>query len=385
MLLDAQGLTRTDGDLARLIEQLGFVQVDTISAVERAHHLTLWSRMPQYRHEALTALLEQERVLFEHWTHDASIIPLRWYPHWQHRFARYRKRIRKNKWWRERLGSKPDRLIREVRERIERVGPLLSRDFEHNGKTQAWWGWKPQKAALEHLWRCGELAIARRMNFQKVYDLAERVIPEHHAKAAPEWDAHVDWACRSALERLGPATPGEIAAFWHAIDPSDARRWCDRAQKRGEIAHMMMQAEDGSTPRAAFARAADVDQLRNGNCAKPPATPGPRQAAMTLLNPFDPALRDRKRTRRLFNFDYTFEAFVPEAKRKYGYFVMPILEGDRLVGRLNPKFHRERSVLEIKGLWWEPQVKVTKTRMCRLQEAVEDLARFLGAANITFP
>ncbi len=393
MLLRGQGLlsesATTEGKgggsgkilaLERLMDDLGFVQLDTINVIERAHHLTLWSRLEGYRHSMLTALLEDRRSLFEHWTHDASVIPIQHYPHWQHRFDRYRKRIRTNAWWRERLGEKPDRLLKLVRSRIIKDGPLLSRDFEHDGDRAkrpgdgTWWGWKPQKAALEHLWRCGELAVAGRVNFQKVYDLAERVFPDHHAMTAPAWDAHVDWACRTALTRLGAATTTEIAAYWRAIDPAEARKWCAAAAKHGEIEPVLMEAADGSAPRAGFA-VADWRKETKSSAAT-------LHGKMRLLNPFDPVLRDRARTKRLFNFDYSFEAFVPAAKRRYGYYVMPIMEGDRFVGRFDPKFHRDRGVLEIKNLWWEPNVKPTKQRRATLVGSLENLAAFIGAKSV---
>jgi uncharacterized protein len=387
LLLDAQGLLadparRTTPKVVHsLIEQMGFVQIDSINVVERAHHLTLFSRLDEYRPAMFAGLLEKKRSLFEHWTHDASAIPSQWFSHWRHRFDRYRTRIRRNAWWRARLGENPDAVIDAVRERIAQDGPLLSKDFEHNRNGKAlpengWWGWKPQKAALEHLWRAGELAVAGRVNFQKVYDLTHRVLPELHGMPASDARTHLDWACRSALERLGFATPAEITAFWHAVDLSTARRWCEEKRNSGEVVEVLVDSQDSDKPKRMFALP-DWER-RTKRLSDPPER-------VRLLSPFDPVLRDRKRTKRLFDFDYSFEAFVPAPKRRYGYYVLPILEGDQLIGRLDPKFHRDRSVLEIKGLWLESRAKATKAQRRGIEAAVERLAGFIGAESIKMP
>lgn len=386
MLLGAQGLLdnperrAAPAALQRLIEQMGFVQVDSINVLERAHHLTLFSRMHCYQHSMLARLVEHKRSLFEHWTHDASVIPVNCFHHWKHRFDRSRTRIKASKWWRERMGPDAEKIISQVRDRIADEGPLLSRDFEHDrhGRSlpeNGWWGWKPQKAALEFLWRTGELAVARRINFQKVYDLTERVLPAQHVLPPSPPDEHVDWACRSALERLGFATPGELAAFWHAIDLKQVRAWCAQSLQRGDIVEVLVESADGSAPRRAVA-------LANWELVADRLPDVPQ--TLRLLCPFDPVLRDRQRAQRLFDFDYRFEAFVPAAKRRYGYYVLPILEGERLIGRLDPKFHRRRSEFEIGGIWWEPKIRPTRARRQALHQAVERLAAFIGADRITY-
>ncbi|MBA3441229.1 MAG: winged helix-turn-helix domain-containing protein [Pyrinomonadaceae bacterium] len=381
LLLGAQGLltnpsrTPTTAALQNIIEQLGFVQIDSINIVERAHHLTLASRLDGYRHDHFTQLLETERSLFEHWTHDASAIPTKWFPHWKPRFARGRERIRMSAWWRKLIGEEPDKVLDHVRERIISEGPLRSQDFEHErrGISSAWWGWKPQKAALEFLWQTGELMVARRVNFQKVYDLTERVLPEYHRKAQPTEDEHVEWACSTALERLGLATPKELADFWAAITPAQARAWSEEAAAKGRIAAVLVESLDGVKVRLAYA-VIDWEQRLN-KLPEPPEM-------MRLLCPFDPVLRDRARLHRLFGFNYRFEAFVPEPKRQYGYYVLPILEGERLVGRIDPRFHRARGVLEMRRVFWEPGVRVTRTRRKKLEVATERLARLIGAAGV---
>jgi uncharacterized protein YcaQ len=382
LLLGAQGLLddprrkATADALHELVERMGFVQIDSINVVERAHHLILAARFQGYQPRLLERLLERQRRLFEHWTHDASAIPSSWYPYWKIRFERYRHRVQAHPWWRERIGAEPQKVIDHVRERILREGPLMTRDFEgeRTGGEQGWWGWKPQKTALEYLWRTGELAIAGRSSFHKVYDLAERVLPAGHAAPRPSDAEHLDWAGRTALERLGVASPDEIAGFWAAISLAEARAWCEQAAARGEIVPVQVEAADGGRPRASWA----LPDWEARAAALPPAPPRIR-----LLAPFDPILRDRKRTLRLFDFDYRFEAFVPGQHRKHGYYVLPILEGERLIGRLDPKVHREKGLLEVKGLWWEPKIKETKGRRAALEAELDRLAKRVGAERWT--
>ena len=384
LLMDAQGLLEdssrpaTPAVLQELIERMGFIQLDSINVVERAQHLTLASRLDNYRHGHFSQLLEQERSLFEHWTHDASAIPTRWFAHWKPRFASERERILNKPWWMERMGAKPDTIIKHVRERIISEGPLRSKDFEHKqqGTSSAWWGWKPQKAALEFLWSTGELMVTRREKFQKVYDLTERVLPELNETPLPTEREHVDWVCRTALERLVIATPKEIAKFWNAIGIAQAKAWCGEAVQSGLITPVLVESLDGSKSRPAFAIPDWERRLRK--LPEPPAR-------IRLLSPFDPVLRDRARALRLFDFDYRFEAFVPEPKRQYGYYVLPILEGDRLVGRLNPKFERREGLLNIFQVYWELGIRLTRQRQRELGQAVERLAKFIGARDIVLP
>ncbi len=384
LLLDSQGLLddprrkATPEALYQLIERMGFVQIDSINVVERAHHLILAARFDGYRRPHLERLLERERRLFEHWTHDASAIPVRWYRHWHHRFERSRARILGHAWWQQRMGRHGEAVVAGVLDRIEREGPLRTRDFEGDRPEggNGWWSWKTQKAALEHLWHTGRLAIAGRESFHKVYDLPHRVLAEAHAEPPSSPEEHLDWACRSAFERLGVASADEISRFWQAVSLEEAKGWCRESGERGEIVPVRVEGVDGSAPRASWA-VPDWEE-RAARAPEPPQR-------IRLLAPFDPILRDRKRALRLFGFDYRFEAFVPAPQRIYGYYVLPILEGDRLVGRLDPKLHREEGTLEIRGLWWEPGVKETKGRMLALEGALSRLAKLSGAERWTLP
>ena len=383
--MGAQGLLAdperpaTPAALRGLVRRMGFVQLDSINYVERAHHLTLSSRLHAYRREHLARLLERERSLFEHWTHDASAVPTEWFAHWKPRFARAGARIRGSAWWGERMGGDADRHIDAVRARIFKEGPLRSQDFEHErGQVSAWWGWKPQKAALEYLWHTGELMVVRRESFQKVYDLTERVFPELHRAPAPSEEEHTEWACATALERLVVATPKELAEFWAAIDIARAKGWCERAAREGRIVPVLVEPLGGgaSKPRPSYAPPDWGRRLKR--------LPGPPRLTR-LLSPFDPVLRDRARALRLFGFDYRFEAFVPEPQRRFGYYVLPVLEGDRLVARVDPKFERAEGALKVRRVFWEPGAGATRGRVRGLEEAAERLARFVGAERVEWP
>jgi hypothetical protein len=379
LLLHAQGLLddpaakppATPRGVAKLVERMGFVQVDTISTVERAHHLILAARMNGYRPGLLAAVLENDRLLFEHWTHDASVVPLKWYAQWKPRFERYRL----GTWHLKQLGQDSDRLLAEVLERVTREGPLSSRDFEHAGApgNTSWWGWKPHKVALDYLWRCGVLHVAARRHFHKVYDLTARVIPRHAAEPIPPEREHVDWACRTALERLGTATTREIAQFWAAVSKAQVVDWLKDAVASGAVIPVSVESQGGAPPVAAYAPP-DLD-------ARVARLPDPPEGAR-LLCPFDPVLRDRSRAKRLFGFDFRFEGFVPAADRKHGYYVMAVLQGDRFVGKADPKFHRASETLKVARVWWEPGVKPTRARERDLASGVEKLADWVGARRV---
>ena len=377
LFLDSHALSldRTEAHGERetlgLVRKLGFVQMDSINTVERAHHMILFSRAPGYRREHLGALHHDHGSLFEHWTHDASLIPIEFYPHWRHRFRAAKARIAANPRWQERIGGEGEKVLRNVRTRLRREGPLMARDFEDKG-AGGWWGWGPSKTALETLWRTGEVAIARREGFEKVYDLASRVIPDEMRKARPSETASTDWACREALDRLGIATPQEIAGFWGFVSIASAKAWALRALKRKEIVEVTVEGSDGAK-HAALAPA-DIEMRLAA------AAPAPEE--MRFLSPFDPAIRDRKRAMRLFGFDYRIEVFVPEKKRQYGYYVLPLIAGDRFVGRADVKAHRAEGRIEMKGLWLEPGVKQTKACEKDIRAALEGLGRFTGTPVI---
>ncbi len=371
-LAEAPDGAATGADLLALIDRIGFVQVDSINTVERAHHMILFARRKTYRQSALKSLLEVDRGLWEHWTHDASILPASVFAHWKHRFAQDRTRLveRWQGWQRDGFATKFDTVLQQVADH----GPVTSSDVgadEVRGKG-GWWDWHPSKAALEYLWRVGELSVTRRDGFQKVYDLTERVLHAHHRAPEPSADDTLDWACRSALDRLGFATSGELAAYWAIISPQDAKQWVTRAHLQGEVTEIAVEGADG-TLRRCWAR---PDVLTDAAMAPEP----PRR--IRILSPFDPALRDRNRAERLFGFFYRIEVFVPEPKRQYGYYVFPVLEGADIIGRIDAKAHRDASVLRVRAFWPERGLRWGTGRQARLMAELDRLARFSGCDRV---
>jgi uncharacterized protein YcaQ len=358
--------------LAPLIQKLGYVQLDSIRIIERAHHHILYARHTAYRPRHLERLQAKTPALFEHWTHDSSLIPLELYPHWRHRFAHAKSRVAA---WRERFGD--DRVLKTVRDHIEAKGASRARDFAHlGGRTGPWWGWGPAKAALEYLWRIGELAVLERDGFEKIYDLAERSIPAALRNEKPSRAETLDWACSEAIDRLGAATPKMVADFWGHASIPEATKWIAAEKKKGRLIDVVLHGASGRRGFAAAARPDIEDAL-----AKLPAP----TSRLRVLSPFDPVLRDRARSERIFGFDYRIEVFVPGPKRKYGYYVFPLLEGARFVGRIDMKAERDKDRLAVKALWMEPRLSLSKARKTKLENELARQARLGEVSDIVFP
>ncbi len=370
----------TRKSIRKLIHDLGFVQLDTISTVERAHHLILGARFDSYHPGILKILYEDDRALFEHWTHDASIIPIEFYSYWRERF----RKVGWGRFWDRTLGADKKRILANVLERIEREGPLRSRDFEQNPdeRTGPWWGWKSSKAALEYHWHTGSLAVSGRMNFQKIYDLPSRVYPDAVSQPTVTHEQRINWACKAAIERLGIATAKELRDFWNIISLKEAQHWCDIAKSDGRLCTVQIHDRTASKRtqpsvnntglKTMFIRA-DWEHVL-GSLPRVPNR-------VRLLTPFDPLIRDRSRLERLFYFSYRFEGFVPSAKRKYGYYVMPMLECTNFIGRIDPKFDRKTKVLTVKNVYWENGIRATRRRRSQLVDAVNRLGKQIGACD----
>lgn len=364
--LDAQGLAATPTgplDLAATIRRLGFVQLDSIRVVARAHDHILWSRNQNYREPMLGKLLKDQRAVFEHFTHDASVIPIEYYPNWRRQFRRMEARVQRWDWHSGYHGAEGRAAIRE---RIRAEGPLSSHAFDSKveGKRDMWRR-PPHKLSLDYMWYAGELSTSHREGFTKFYDLTERVIPEgHRAHERPEPD-QIDWLCREAMSRLTFGTHGDIQRFWAAADLDEVKAWC---AAQTDLVPIEIESAEGEWWRAL----APADIEARLAAAETPTS------RLRILSPFDPVIRDRTRLKRLFGFDYRIEIFVPAAKRIWGYYVYPLLEGDRMIGRLSAKADREAGRLTVERLWIEPGVRWTHSREAKLEA---ELARFARLAN----
>ena len=381
LLLERYGLltsprrTPTRAELLQIITDLGFVQIDSIRTIERAHHMILSTRADGYRQQDLWRLAEKDRLLFENWTHDAALLPMASFPYWVPRFRRCRQALLAR--WRDWRQAGFEERFEAVKRHITKNGAVKARDLAPQTKRggAGWWDWHPDKSALEFLWRTGELAVTRRDSFQKVYDLVENVIPDHLHRNAADEEEMIDWACESALQRLGYGKAGDIAGFWDSVSVSEVHFWLER-QPKGRVVPVLVDGAKDCPERKAFALADHIEgQIHSAANANPPAR-------LRILNPFDPLIRDRKRLAHVFGFDYRIEVFVPEAKRIYGYYVCPILEGNRIVGRIDMRHKREMGGLVVRKVWWEPGVRRSKARSAKLERELERLRHFCGAEQL---
>ena len=367
LLLEAQGLaTAPTGpvDLDRLIRGLGFVQLDTIQVVARAHHHILWSRNQNYREPMLNRHLASNRRVFEHFTHDASVIPIDFYPMWRRQFRRLGIALQRRGW---RTDGEGEASQEAILRRIEANGPVSTRDFDTRvAGERGMWQRPPHKRVLDYLWYTGALTTSHRENFVKFYDLSERVIPVEHRRASVRDEDQVDWLCQAALQRLAFGTEGDIQRFWDAADNSEVRRWCQIRER--QLVAVEIEGED-RVWRKAFA-SSDIE-TRLAELRAP-------TSRLRILNPFDPLIRDRSRLKRLFGFDYRVEMFVPADKRRWGYYVYPILEGERFVGRIEVTANRKAGSMTVENFWPEPAVSWTGARQERLEAELLRLARFIG-------
>ncbi|MEH6660800.1 MAG: crosslink repair DNA glycosylase YcaQ family protein [Parasphingorhabdus sp.] len=368
--LQAQGLSETPTgplDLPEMIRRLGYVQLDTIQNVTRAHHHILWSRNQNYCEPMLDKMLGEDRAVFEHFTHDASVLPIEFYPMWQRQFRRLGDKVARYSSFKKaaaEIGGE------EIKARIAAEGPLSTQAFDTKvkGKKQMW-DRPPHKRVMDQLWYAGELATSHRVNFNKYYDLSERVIPSHHREATHDDEDQIDWLCRNALDRLAFGSLGEVQRFWGAVDAKETRLWAQSATH-----NVAVEVENHAGQWLKVLAPPDIE-MRLSNLSEP-------TSRLRIINPFDPAVRDRNRLLALFGFHYRNEMFVPAAQRQWGYYVYPILERDRFVGRIEIKADRSADHLRVTQYWPEPGVRGSITRQNRLAAELSRLSRLIGVRDV---
>jgi len=270
--------------------------------------------------------------------------------------------------WRE----KNEDVLADVLERVRGEGPLTSKDFAPppGERRGTWWDWKPAKTALEILLWQGDLMVSERRNFQKAYDLTERVLPPGADATIPGADELARFQIRRSLSGLGVADAREIARLYHVVDREAVEGALPKLVRSGEIVEV---AVDGAAGR--YVLAGSLESGIPGDLAS---------GRVALLSPFDGLILQRDRTKWLFDFDYTLECYVPEKKRKYGYFVFPILFGDALVGRLDPKADRKTKTLAIRKLLFEPSFDRFDELLPTFAQTLARFARFNGCEAVTF-
>ncbi|MDK1024377.1 MAG: crosslink repair DNA glycosylase YcaQ family protein [Gammaproteobacteria bacterium] len=337
LFLASQGLLRHNefgkgkNAVLKAIQQLSYVQIDTISVIERAHNHVLWSRVDNFTQPILDQLQSKHKSVFEYWAHAAAYLPMKDYRFYQPTMQSMAERYPAEK-------KVKDLVLTRIREE----GPLQARDFEDNRhKSTGWWDWKPAKQAMERLFLAGELMIAKREGFQKVYDLKERVLPEDIDTRMPSEKEWQRFQINTMINALGLARIQEICylrtttrkLFKHDILPG-IKRTIAELNEAGEIIEVSLHGNPYFTTEE--------------NLNRIPIRLGRKNAR--FLSPFDNLVIQRKRTLELFDFDYQLECYLPAHKRTYGYFSLPILWGDELIGRMDAKADRKKREFQIRFL-----------------------------------
>lgn len=376
----------TPANLSAFVARTCGLQIDSIPVVERAHHLTLWSRFGVYDRARFDALVYQRRVLFEYLTHVACFVATRDLPMVRFWMEETPKR------WRKRSGPwlrRSTALLQEVEDAVRAKGPLGTSDFERKGKRRPgdWGSGKPAAQAMDYLWKCGRLAVRTRESFEKRYDLAERVLPQ---MATPSGHTRAQ-ALRERLLRsltaMGAATLADVGMYWTypGVARAEQRDGMHALVREGAVREIRV---EGSTA-AWYLRAEDEPALqRAGSHAQP-------SRGTTLLSPFDSFLWHRERTLALFGFHYRIEIYVPPQRRLHGYYSMPLLHDGHLIGRIDAKTHRADSLLEVKHAhfedWFHRGHSAPAATWGRVErdhaltgtaQALHSLARFVGADRV---
>lgn len=357
--------------LVESIRRIGLLQLDTIHVVARSHYLVMLSRVGLYNPDDLDALLFPNRCLFEQWAHAACLIPVEDYAFFSPAILARRERSIQP-WVASRLGDDADEVLEAVLTEVRTRGPLASRDFDDpRGQRGTWWDWKPAKTALEVLFAQGYLMVDRRVNFQRYYDLAERVLP---ASADPPSYTVEDWhrwAVMRGLACLGVATAGHVSDYYRLKKPATRSTIAGLAQE-GVVVPVQVEGWKDT----AYLDPADLPLAGEIQAGAYPST------LTTFLSPFDNLIWDRERVRELFGFDYRAEMYQPAAKRKYGYFVLPILHNGRLVGRMDPKADRKPKTMLVRAIYLEPGEALADDLLAGIARALREFMAFHGSETL---
>ncbi|HFT8010266.1 TPA: winged helix-turn-helix domain-containing protein [Burkholderia cenocepacia] len=375
--LAAQGLLTpprrkaTKSDVLDTIRRMAQLQIDTIHVVARSPYLVLFSRLGDFSPQWLDEHLA-EAHLFEYWSHEACFLPIE-----QFGLMRYKMLDPSGMGWKYaaewHAQNRPE--IERLLARIRAEGPVRSADFarEDGVKGNGWWDRKPEKRHLEVLFTTGDLMVSERRNFQRVYDVRERVLPGwDDTRDLPPREAVLptllDYTCRA----LGVVRADWVADYYR-LPRRSYRAELERLAEAGDL--IPVQIDDWKEPAYvhrsldAWLPAAAADTLRS--------------TVTTLLSPFDPVVWDRRRASTLFGFDYTIECYTPEHKRRYGYFCLPVLHRGRLVGRVDAKAHRTLGTFELKAVHVEPGVRFGTGLAADVAKAVKKLAAWHGTPEVT--
>lgn len=358
-------------DVLEAIRRMCLLQIDTIHVVARSPYLVLWSRLGDYQPEWLDELLA-EGALFEYWAHAMCFLPIEDYPLYRRRML---DAIRDKVWpykWATKWSQEHSEVMERVRSHLRENGAVRSAEFENKNRPPGgWWNWKEEKDALETMFLSGEVMIARRQNFQRVYDLRERVLPGWEDTDHPSSEELRRTLALRSVRALGIAFPAWVPDYFRQPKKGMPAR-LDGLAREGLLLQVDVEGMEGP----AYVHTERVDLVEKA------ASGGLEPTLTTLLSPFDPLVWDRQRASELFDFDYKIECYTPAAKRRYGYFTLPILHRGQLVGRLDPKAHRAKGVFEIKALHLEPGVPVSEALVADLAAVLQRLAAWHGTPEL---
>ena len=355
--------TNTQADLKRIIERIGLLQLDSISIVARSHYLVMLARAGLYRRADLDDLLTSGFV-FESWAHAACQIPVAHYPYFH--ACIQQKQLKETRWHIQKLDGESEAIIKQVLSTIRDQGPMSSKDFKGGRRSSdGWWNWKPAKIALEYLFDRGELMVSHRQKFQRYYDLSERVLADKNLKLDKTLADYQRWTIEQGLRHIGIATIDQIADYY-------------RQPKRTAAAIIKEMRGQGAV------RTVEVLGWEDSACIHQDDIPlldeikaGQYAPQMTLfLSPFDNLFWHRGRDEMLWDFHYRIEVYTPKPKRVYGYYVLPILHGSELVGRIDPKVDRKEKRLVFHALHLEDKTQVTPEFTRGLIAAIQEFLAF---------
>ena len=369
--------------ILRVTRDLGCLQLDPISTVAPSHIIVLWSRLGNFDTSDLDKLLWRDKKLFEYWAHQASIVMMEDYPLYYSLMRSHPDMLAsQGSVWRQRIdkflnanAKLRDHILNELRKK----GPLLSREFEDKTRVKGslgWGSWGDVSRMMFHLFLMGEVMVVGREGKQKLYGLSEDFLPSWVSKKKLSAEEVEYIAVQRSLRALGIANSSEIS--WHFLRKRYPNLKATLKQLVSDERIIPIDITDGPVEKAQrYIHSDDVERLEQ-------LQSGEWQPRVSLLSPFDNLFCDRARTKLLFNFDYTIEIYTPASKRKFGYYVLPILYGDKFIGRLDPFMDRKNEKLIIKAVHAERHAPKDKDTSREIRESVEQLSEFLGAKEVVY-
>ncbi|MBI4674249.1 MAG: YcaQ family DNA glycosylase [Chloroflexi bacterium] len=374
----------TADGILNVVQDLGCLQLDPINTVARSHTLVTFSRVGPFDTAQLNKLIYHDRALFEYWAHAASLVLTQDYPIHHLRMRTYAKT--KDPWhqriaeWIDANKKLRDTILRE----IKRSGPLSARVLTEMGEAPKTWvssGWTNDRNVsrmLDFLWMQGKIMVAKREGLNKFWDLSERVLPEWTPREKWSERQVVQHAAQKSLRALGVANEKQIAQHYISGRYANLKERMRELERAGEIQRIeIREARNDAWKGEWYIHNADLALLEK-------IERGEFEGRTVLLSPFDNLIRDRVRTLQFWDFDYKIEIYTPQAKRKYGYYVLPILHHDQLIGRIDPQMDRAHGVLNINAVHLEEKAPKDLKTARAVRDAIEELGEFLGATEIHY-